>query len=215
MSHRAPITIAIIDDNSMVRHALQTLLDTLPNLRVIFAGPSAAGALTEKRPDVFLLDAGLAEGDSMRAASDLHAAFPESRIIVMDLLPTSDDVKEYVNAGVSGFALKDTTLEEFAGTIRAVADGLSVLPPLMTESLFSQLAREATTADRKQVMADIRMTPRELQVIGIIGEGLSNKEIAARLNIATHTVKSHVRNVMEKLALHSRLQVAAYSHRTQ
>ncbi len=213
MSAGERITIAIIDDNLMVRHALETLLGTLPDMRVVFAGDSVAGAVTGTKPQVFLLDAGLADGDSLRLAAELHEANPDSRIIMMDLLPTSEDVMEFVNAGVSGFALKDSTFEEFAETIRAVAKGQSVLPSRMTESLFSQIAREAGVSDRKQVIEDIRMTPRELQIISIIGEGLSNKEIAARLNIATHTVKSHVRNVMEKLALHSRLQIAAYSHR--
>ena len=205
MSASERITVAIIDDNLLVRHALETLLGTLPEMQVVFAGDSEAGAVTEIKPQIFLLDAGLADGDSRRVAAELHLANPESRIIMMDLLPTSDDVMEFVNAGVSGFALKDSTFEEFAETIRVVATG----------PLFSRIVREAGGVDRKQVIEDIRMTPRELQIISIIGEGLSNKQIASRLNIATHTVKSHVRNVMEKLALHSRLQIAAYSHRQQ
>ena len=89
-----------------------------------------------------------------------------------------------------------------------------MLPPRMTESLFSQIANAAAAAQgREHVLEDVRMTQREREVIELIGEGLSNKEIAQRLNIATHTVKSHVRNVMEKLALHTRLQIAAYSRR--
>ena len=83
----------------------------------------------------------------------------------------------------------------------------------MAESLFSQIARAAAARGRAQVLEDVRMTRREREVIELIGEGLSNKEIAQRLNIASHTVKSHVRNVMEKLALHTRLQIAAYSRR--
>ena len=98
-------------------------------------------------------------------------------------------------------------------TIRSVAAGNKVLPPLMTESLFAQIAREVGGQARASVVEAVRMTRREREVIDLIGEGLSNKEIAQRLNIATHTVKSHVRNVMEKLALHTRLQIAAYSHR--
>jgi DNA-binding CsgD family transcriptional regulator len=83
----------------------------------------------------------------------------------------------------------------------------------MTGSLFSQIAKSATVRKDTRVLADVRMTPREHEVIALIGEGMSNKEISQRLNIATHTVKSHVRNVMEKLALHTRLQLAAYYHR--
>src|SRR4029077_12718669 len=94
------------------------------------------------------------------------------------------------------------------------AAGGKVLPPRMAESLFSQIAHAAAaTHGREHVLEDVRMTRREREVIALIGEGLSNKEIAQRLNIAAHTVKSHVRNVMEKLALHTRLQIAAYSRR--
>jgi DNA-binding NarL/FixJ family response regulator len=113
---------------------------------------------------------------------------------------------------VSGFVLKDATFDEFVSTIRAVAGGAKVLPSRMTDSLFSQIAKTADTRSVRDT-EDVRMTRREREVIELIGEGLSNKEIAQRLNIATHTVKSHVRNVMEKLALHTRLQIAAFAHR--
>ena len=85
----------------------------------------------------------------------------------------------------------------------------------MTESLFAQIARTAGERGSERVLEDVRMTRREREVIELIGEGLSNKEIAQRLNIAAHTVKSHVRNVMEKLTLHTRLQIAAYSRRQE
>ena len=148
-------------------------------------------------------------------AATLKKNMPDAKIIVMDLVPVNEEIVEFVNAGVSGFVLKDTTFDEFVGTIRSVAAGDNVLPPRMTESLFSQIAKAAGARGREQVLEDVRMTRREREVIELIGEGLSNKEIAKRLNIAAHTVKSHVRNVMEKLALHTRLQIAAYSHRDE
>jgi DNA-binding NarL/FixJ family response regulator len=114
---------------------------------------------------------------------------------------------------VSGFVLKDSTFDDFVATIRSVAAGEKVLPPRMTQSLFSQIAKAAVRGERAEALDEVRMTRRESEVIALIGEGLSNKEIAQRLEIATHTVKSHVRNVMEKLALHTRLQIAAYSRR--
>lgn len=98
-------------------------------------------------------------------------------------------------------------------TIRSVGGGDKVLPPRMTQSLFSQIARVVESTGPARVIEDVRMTPREREVIELIGEGLSNKEIAERLDIASHTVKSHVRNVMDKLALHTRLQIAAYVRR--
>jgi DNA-binding NarL/FixJ family response regulator len=161
---------------------------------------------------VLLLDLGLRNGDSLRLAQTVRRELPESRIIVMDLLPVQEEMMDFVHAGVSGFVMKDATLEDLVNTIRCVAEGADVLPPQMTHTLFSQIAREAVASNSPQALEAVRMTPRERQVIHLISEGLGNKQIAARLHIATHTVKSHVRNIMEKLALHTRLQIAAYAH---
>jgi DNA-binding NarL/FixJ family response regulator len=206
------ITVAIIEDNRLVREALTAMLERLPDVRVVSSPVADAQFLADNRPHVVLLDVGLRDHDSLSLAASLKKDTPEAKIIVMDLMPVQEEIVEFVNLGVSGFVLKDATFEEFVGTIRSVANGGKVLPPRMTESLFSQIAKESGARDDR-VLEDVRMTRREREVIELIGEGLSNKEIAHRLNIATHTVKSHVRNVMEKLALHTRLQIAAYAHR--
>jgi DNA-binding NarL/FixJ family response regulator len=213
MSPSVTIRVAIIDDNRLVREALSAMLNRLADVRVVSSDVVDPAVLADLKPDVLLLDVGLRDRDSLRLAATLKQENPGAKIIVMALLPVNEEIMEYVNAGVSGFALKDATFDEFVETIRLVAAGQKVLPPRMTESLFAQIAREADGQERAHVLEDVRMTRREREVIDLIGEGLSNKEIAQRLNIATHTVKSHVRNVMEKLALHTRLQIAAYSHR--
>jgi DNA-binding NarL/FixJ family response regulator len=205
-------TVAIVDDSRLVREALAAMLGRLPDLQVVASGVDAA-FIDETKPDVLLLDVGLRDEDSLRVAAALTKRSPGTKVIVMDLIPMSDDIVQFVNAGVSGFVLKDATFDEFVATIRSVAAGGKVLPSRMTESLFSQIAKAAEAQGPEQVLEDVRMTRREREVIELIGEGLSNKEIAQRLNIAAHTVKSHVRNVMEKLALHTRLQIAAYSRR--
>jgi DNA-binding NarL/FixJ family response regulator len=213
MAPNETIRVAIIDDNRLVREALTAMLNRLTDIRVVSSDVADSASLAETKPDVLLLDVGLRDQDSLRVAATLRQENPDAKIIVMDLLPVNEEIMEYVNAGVSGFVLKDASFDEFLTTIRSVAAGTKVLPPRMTESLFSQIAREVDGQEPAQVLEAVRMTPREREVIDLIGEGLSNKEIAQRLNIATHTVKSHVRNVMEKLALHTRLQIAAYSHR--
>jgi DNA-binding NarL/FixJ family response regulator len=209
------IKIAIIDDNRLVREALTAMLNRLPDVRVVSSDVADSASLAATKPDVLLLDVGLRDQDSLRVAATLRQENPDAKIIVMDLLPVNEEIMEYVNVGVSGFVLKDASFDEFIATIRSVATGKKVLPPRMTESLFSQIAKEVDGQEPARVLEAVRMTPREREVIDLIGEGLSNKEIAQRLNIATHTVKSHVRNVMEKLALHTRLQIAAYSHREE
>ena len=207
------ITVAIVDDNRLVREALSEMLGRVPDVRVVAAGVADAAFVDATQPDVLLLDVGLRDEDSLGVAANLTTRSPRTKIIVMDLIPMNDDIVQFVNAGVSGFVLKDATFDEFLATIRSVAAGDKVLPPRLTESLFSQIARAAGDRTHEHVLEDVRMTRREREVIELIGEGLSNKEIAQRLNIAAHTVKSHVRNVMEKLALHTRLQIAAYSRR--
>jgi DNA-binding NarL/FixJ family response regulator len=109
--------------------------------------------------------------------------------------------------------MKDATFDDFVRTIRSVVGGMVVLPPELTGSLFSQIAHQALRGEAPRELEAVRLTLRERQVIDLIAEGLANKQIATRLHIAVHTVKSHVHNVLEKLALHSRLEVAAFSRK--
>ena len=207
------ITVAIVDDNRLVRDALAAMLGRLPDVQVVAAASANTEEIGEATPDVLLLDTGLRDEDSLNVAAAIAKRWTSTKVVMMDLMPTNEDIVQFVNAGVAGFVLKDATFEEFVATIRAVAAGDKVLPPRMTETLFSQIARGGDSHGRERVLEDVRMTRREREVIELIGEGLSNKEIAQRLNIAAHTVKSHVRNVMEKLALHTRLQIAAFARR--
>jgi DNA-binding NarL/FixJ family response regulator len=211
-AHRV-ISVALIEDNRLVREGISALLNQLPDVRVVAGGSSANELPRNVNIQVVLLDLGLRKGDSLRVAEKVKKDFPNAKVIVMDLLPVHEDIVEFVHAGVSGFIMKDATLDDLVQTIRSVADGAHVLPPQMTGSLFSQIARDAVARGQADVLGAVRMTQREREVINLIAEGLSNKEIASRLHIATHTVKSHVRNIMEKLTLHTRLQIAAYAHR--
>jgi DNA-binding NarL/FixJ family response regulator len=208
------ITVAIIEDNRLVREGMTDMLNELPDVKVVLAATSfEATKLKETNPRVVLLDVGLQTKNSLRVAETVHKELEHARVIVMDLLPAHEEIAEFVHCGVAGFILKDATFEDFVGTIRLVAGGERVLPPPMTGTLFSQIARVAVRKEKAAVLDGVRMTRREREVIELIGDGMSNKEIAQRLHIATDTVKSHVRNVMEKLALHTRLQIAVYAHR--
>jgi len=207
------VTVALIEDNRLVREALTTLLNRSSDIRVIGGDPERLNSILRGiDPDVVLLDLGLENGDSLRLAKKALRDFPHARVIVMDLLPAHEDLSEFVTVGVSGFILKDASLEVVVGTIRAVAAGLKVLPDEMTGTLFSEIARESISKGGSQDQESVRMTPREREVIDLIAEGMSNKAIGKELHISIHTVKSHLRNIMEKLALHSRLQVAIYAH---
>jgi len=131
----------------------------------------------------------------------------------MDLIPLQADVFEFVRAGVSGFMLKDINVTEFLKTIRSVNKGAQVLPPNLTGSLFSQIVENAIDGLKPSVINEaVRMTKREKQVIELIADGSTNKEIAQNLHLSTHTVKSHVHNILEKLSLNTRVQIAKHAH---
>lgn len=208
------ISVALIEDNRLVREGIAALLNQLPDLRVVARESTGDTALLrEVNPHVILLDLGLRNGDSLSVAAMVRKELPASKLIVMDLLPAHEDIAEFIQVGVSGFISKDATLEDLVGTIRLVAKGGQVLPPPTDGSLYSRIAKAAAVDGPAEVLESVRMTTREREVIDLIAEGLSNKEIAERLHIATDTVKSHVRNIMEKLMLHTRLQISAYAHR--
>ena len=207
------IAVALIEDNRLVREALTTLLNRSPDIRVVSGDPDGhATILRGGDLDVVLLDLGLENGDSLRVARKVLKDFPDAKIIVMDLLPAYEELSDFVVAGVSGFIMKDATMDAVIGTIRAVAAGLKVLPDEMTGTLFSEIARESVTNGGAEDRDSVQMTPREREVLELIGEGMSNKAIAKELHISIHTVKSHLRNIMDKLTLHSRLELAIYVH---
>jgi two-component system, NarL family, nitrate/nitrite response regulator NarL len=209
------IKIAIVEDNRLLREGLTLKLNEQADITVTYA--AAHGSLDAVRDaacDLLLLDVGLEGEDSLALAQRIRAELPAVRVIVMDLLPVHEDLVEFVTAGVAGFIVKDATLEDFLATILSVAGGETILPPAMASTLFSQIIDEATVRSPAGVSEATDLTARERKVVSLIGDGLSNKAIARMLGISPHTVKSHVRNIMDKLALHSRLQIAAHLHRT-
>jgi two-component system NarL family response regulator len=208
------VPVFLIEDNRLLRDGLSSMLSA-QGLDVVASARSGLEAMREVarvKPALVLLDSALGDRDSPRFVQEVKQAFPEIKIIVMGLLPAHDDFVEFIKAGVAGFILKDATIEVFVDTIMAVADGVNVLPSLLTSTLFSHVAAVALSRGKRGAKAAVRMTSRERQVIELIAEGLSNKEIAERLHVATHTVKSHVHNILEKLTLHTRLEVAVYAH---
>jgi DNA-binding NarL/FixJ family response regulator len=208
------ISLVLIDDNRLLREGLAGLIRKQPDFKILAASADIEEALRkarEAKPQVVLLDFGLESHDSLGLTATIRQEVPESRVIVMGLLPLQEDVAAFVRAGASGFIMKDASFDDLLRTIRAVADGADVLPAQLTGSLFSEIARQVVRGRAAPVLEGVRLTERERQVIDLLGEGLSNKEIATRLHIAIHTVKSHVHNVLEKLALHTRLEVAAFS----
>ena len=209
--------ILLIEDNRLLREGIAAALDGHGDLEVIALAEDGDAVRklkqSNKPPDVVLLDLGLEKTNSLQLMATLREELPEARFIAMDILPEQVDIVEFVEAGGSGFILKSASLQDYVDTIKAVARGEKVLPAVMTTSLFTQIIDSALQSGKGIPDSAIQLTNREKEIVGLISEGLSNKEIAARLQIATHTVKSHVHNILEKLALGSRLQIAAFARR--
>jgi len=209
------IKLVIVEDNRVLREGLVAMLEEIDGVNVLAATGSsrAAPEVLQLKPQVVLLNRGLQNQTCMQVIKKIMKGTPEAGLVVMDLMPGQTDVMEFVHAGVSGFILSNATLDDFIMTVRAVANGEKVLPNPLTNSLFSQIVENVVkTGKLPPFKQAVKMTRREQEIIALIGQGMSNKEIAQNLNLATYTVKSHVHNILEKLALHSRLQVAAYSH---
>jgi len=213
------IRILLIEDNRLLREGIISIMNEHDDLKVATAhgtNKTIYSKTESYKPDIMLLDIGLRNQNSLLLVKNLTKSFPDIRIVAMDLIPTQDDVYEFVKAGVFGFILKDATVKEFVKTIRTVAKGEKVLPSPLTDSLFSQIVNKTINGpddtSSSELFDAVRLTKRELQVVKFISEGMTNKEIAKKLHISTYTIKSHVHNVLEKLALHSRVQIAQYAH---
>ena len=210
------LRILLIEDNRLLRDGLTIMLKKQKDMDVVATignGENILSILKKYKPEVLLLDLGLRDRSSLNLVKTVNKNSPDAKIIVMDLIPMQTDVFEFVQAGVSGFIMKDANVLDFLKTIRSVAKGLQVLPSNLTESLFSQIVNHAVNGSKPSSLLEaVRMTKRERQVIELISEGHSNKEIAQKLHLSTYTVKSHVHNILEKLALNSRVQIAKYAH---
>lgn len=209
------IRLLLIEDNRFLRDGIVAMLKKYPDIKFVAStgnGENSILTIHKLKPNVILLDLGLRSQNSLHVVGIVKREFPQAKVIVMDLTPAQGDILQFVKAGASGFILKDATFDDFVATIRSVSDGENVLPKNESESLFSQIIEHAVDSRRTDLTKAIRMTKREQEVIKLINDGLSNKEIGNRLHIAMYTIKNHVRNIMEKLALHTRLEVATNAY---
>ena len=210
------IQILLIEDNRLLRDGIASMLKKQPDMHVVATvgnGENILLMLSKHKPSIILLDLGLRNQNSLQIVKLTKQHNPEIKIIVMDLIPLQADVLEFVQAGVNGFILKDANVAEFFKTIRSVHEGAQVLPPHLTGSLFSQIVEHAISVSKPSVIAEsVNMTKRERQVIELIADGSTNKDIAQKLHLSTYTIKSHVHNILEKLALNTRVQIAKHVH---
>ena len=210
------IQILLIEDNRLLRDGIAAMLKKQSDMRVVASvgnGGNILLAIENHKPNILLLDLGLRNQNSLQIVKITKKNYPDIKIIVMDLIPLQSDIIEFIQAGVSGFILKDANVNEFFKTIRSVNQGAQVLPLNLTGSLFSQIVAQAINKSKySTIVESVRMTQREQQIMALIADGYTNKEIAQKLNLSVYTAKSHVHNILEKLTLRNRAQIAKHAH---
>jgi DNA-binding NarL/FixJ family response regulator len=209
------IRIIIIDDNSLLRKGIKKMLRSQEDFFVLAAFGDRINALEKiisLNPDILLLDLGLENQNSLELVKSIKKKLPETNVIIMDLVPIRDDILRFVEAGASGFIIKDETIPEFLNTIRSVANGDKLLPPVLAGTLFSQVLDYGIKAlEESKLIQSVRMTESESEIIKLIAGGLTHPKIAKKLKLSIHIVNSHIHNILEKMALNNRLQNDIYN----
>ena len=202
------IRVVIADDHSKYRQGMAIVVELDGLARVVGEasnGDEAVEVCARLSPDVVLMDVRMPGVGGIDAARRIHLADPGSRILMLTMSDDEADLFEAIKAGASGYLLKDLPGEEVTDAIRRVHDGQAIIPPSMASTLlheFFRLSQDPATEDTESS----RLTDREIEVLRLVARGMVNREIAESLGIAENTVKNHVRNILEKLHLHSRVE---------
>ena len=206
-----PIRTMIVDDHALFRRGLEMVLDSEPDIELVSEASDGAEAVEkagETLPDVVLMDIRMPRSSGIEACRALKDVVPSAKIVMLTISDEEEDLFEAIRAGASGYLLKDIPLDEVADTVRAVDGGQSLINPSMAGKLlteFAALARREEGEPPQQVPAP-KLTDREMQVLKLIARGMNNRDIAKELFISENTVKNHVRNILEKLQIHSRME---------
>jgi DNA-binding NarL/FixJ family response regulator len=209
--HIEPIRTMIVDDHALFRRGLEMVLEEEPGIEL--AGQASDGAeavekAAEFLPDVVLMDIRMPRSSGIEACRAMKEAAPSAKIVILTISDEEEDLFEAIRAGASGYLLKDIPLDEVADAVRAVHGGQSLINPSMAAKLLTEFAALARRdeEERAQEVPAPRLTEREMQVLKLVARGMNNRDIAKELFISENTVKNHVRNILEKLQIHSRME---------
>jgi DNA-binding NarL/FixJ family response regulator len=210
------IRVLIADDQALFRRGLCVVLGTEALIDVVAEADNGEDAVAKAEslaPDVVLMDVRMPRLNGIEAARRIHDLSPSTRILMLTVSDEEDDLYEAIKAGANGYLLKEISVEEVAEAIRAVVQGQSLISPSMASKLLSEFNSLAKKAAERQQFPHPALTTRELEVLKLVAKGMSNREVAEGLFISENTVKNHVRNILEKLHLHSRMEAVIYAVR--
>jgi DNA-binding NarL/FixJ family response regulator len=210
------IRVLIADDHALFRRGLIMVLESEEGMEVVAEAVDGEEAVTkaeELAPDVVLMDVRMPKMSGIEATRAISEVDPAAKILMLTVSDEEDDLYEAIKSGANGYLLKEISIEEVADAIRAVVAGQSLISPSMASKLLSEFTSLAKKADERHSVPSPRLTDRELEVLKLVAQGMSNRQIAGELYISENTVKNHVRNILEKLHLHSRMEAVVYAVR--
>jgi DNA-binding NarL/FixJ family response regulator len=208
--------VLLVDDHALFRRGLQATLDLEPEIVVVGESGDGAEALAtaaEKLPDVVLMDVKMPHWSGIDACLAIKELVPSARILMLTMSDDEGDLYDAIKAGASGYLLKDLPVDEVASSIRSVHSGQSLISPTLAAKLLNEFAAMVKKGDAAQSVPTPRLTSREMEVLRLVARGMNNRDIARELFISENTVKNHVRNILEKLQLHSRMEAVVYAVR--
>jgi DNA-binding NarL/FixJ family response regulator len=212
---REPIRVIVVDDQELFRRGLIMLLSVEDGIDVVGEasdGIAATDLAATAVPDVVLMDVRMPKRSGIEACLTIKDVAPSAKILMLTVSEEEADLYEAVKNGASGYLLKDASIDEVAQAVGLVADGQSLISPSMATKLLDEF-KQMSVVGRRQDVAAPRLTDRELEVLRLVARGLNNRDIAKELFISENTVKNHVRNILEKLQLHSRMEAVMYAVR--
>jgi DNA-binding NarL/FixJ family response regulator len=208
-----PIRVLLVDDHQLLTGALSRMMASEPDIQVVGVAATVAEAKTiaRERLDVILMDYRLPDGTGAEATRAIKARWPAARVVMLTALNDDETILKSIQAGADGYLTKDRAVEDVVGAVRAAHAGETLLPRSVIVGIAQRVAaaRDRGT-ERRQVDP---LTPRELEVLRALTEGLSTPEICERLFIAPNTLRTHVQNIMGKLRVHSKLEAVAFALR--
>ena len=210
------LRVLVADDHALFRRGLQMVLEAEPDIELVGEasdGVEAVERSQELMPDVILMDVRMPKRSGIEAASQIKDLLPHVKILMLTISDEEADLYDAIKAGANGYLLKEISIEEVANAIRSVAQGQSLISPSMASKLLNEFATMVKRADEKQQLPTPRLTDREMEVLKLVAKGHNNRDIAKELYISENTVKNHIRNILEKLHLHSRMEAVVYAVR--
>jgi DNA-binding NarL/FixJ family response regulator len=206
------IRVLLISPNLLLRESIMGNIKSCPDLAALGLAEEKTTIMqkaSQFKPHVLLLDANLNFALCKFLVKTAPKEFPGTKFAIFGVAPGDTTLLEFVKAGVAGFIIRDAPFNILTETIRLVAQGFAILPPSLNAALFHQIERHAVVDGGIKVNDSVRISRREQEIINLVKEGMSNKEIADMLVISTFTVKNHIHRILEKLSLRSRTQIAA------